>query len=128
MNTGSTPLSKSEFVKQANSTCESGRKDLFKELERYSEAHKGLPQSVLRTRTLQEVFVPMLEAENAAIRKLGAPAGDEQEVARIFSAVDEAIEEVKEDKPSSFIGFAKRFASSDKELEAYGLINCVKRG
>ncbi len=69
--------------------------------------------------------MPVVEERIAAIRKLGAPAGDEEEVAAMLTGQEEGIEEVKRLK--TFVegdDLRKYFAQSTKTFEDYGLAAC----
>jgi hypothetical protein len=122
-------LSKAEFVKQASSVCRQERKALAKDMSAYLERQrsKKLPEPVLIANMFKAVFVPVVEAEMAGIRKLGAPAGDEQQIEAILVAEQGAIDKLERLKRAKSIGaFNDYFAPADKKLRAYGLPVCAK--
>lgn len=120
-------LSKAEFVKQASAACRRERSDLLGDAYKYlgKKTSSGTPQDVAVADLGRTLVVPTVEAEAAAIRKLGAPAGDEEEIEEILAAQQEGIDEVKALKKADSIEVVlEPFADANKKLREYGFTAC----
>jgi hypothetical protein len=123
-------LSKPEFIKKASAACREEKKGLVGEASAYLNKHSstGLPNGTVIAHMAQAVLVPTIEAEMVAIRKLGAPAGDEEQVETMLGAQQKALDEVAELKEAkSLEAVLAKFADAAKQLEAYGFTACVTR-
>jgi hypothetical protein len=120
-------LTKAQFIKQAGAACNKEREEVLQELSAYAERHKGVPRDRLIANAFKAVFVPVVEKEIAAIRQLGAPEGDEEEVAEILAAEQEGIDQIKQlERAKSAPEFGSYFQAADEKLKAYGLTGCTK--
>lgn len=88
-------VSKAQYVKQANAVCAKFREARIKELDAYREDN---PESLKEgfVGSLQDVYVPSMEQQMAALRELGAPRGDERQVEAIVVGFEDWLDEVKE--------------------------------
>ncbi len=120
-------LSKEEFIQRAGAVCDRARQTALPELSTYAEKHKGVPREELLADAFKAVLVPMVEQEMAAIRKLGAPPGDEEEIEAILAAQQEGIDRVKRiEKARSGSEFPAYFEAADEMLLDYGLTGCSR--
>jgi hypothetical protein len=120
-------LGKKQFIKKANTACSETREGLLEKLSSYAERNKGIPEGVLIADAFRAVMVPAAEEEIAAIRKLGAPEGDEEKIEAILTAQQQGIDEVKQVKRAKTLTeFSDHFQASDEQLKEYGLTICMK--
>lgn len=125
----SSSLSKETFVKRASAACSRPRESSLERVAAYQAQHRpdGLPKAELNRRAFRAGLLLTIEAEVAALRKLGAPAGDEEEIEAIITALQAALGEAKEGNRKSFDQVEDYFAGTDKMLQEYGLTGCMKR-
>lgn len=121
-------LSKAEFVKRANAACTREGKGLLSRAEAFQEGggSKGQSPQEANAELVKKVLLPTVEAQTAALVKLGAPEGDEEELEAILAARREDIasaEEVKRGKSVTEI-IEEEFSETDETLEEYGLSAC----
>jgi hypothetical protein len=118
-------LSKEEFIAQASAACSQERNGLVEEVTAYLEKHEseGLPDGVAIAKMAKAVLLPTIETEIAAVKKLGAPAGDEEEISSILDTEEREIKEVEQLKRANNIDVIERyFIDSTKQLQAYGFV------
>ena len=121
-------LSKAAFVKRASAACIREGKGLSGQASAYVRKHgsENLPESVALANLVKAVVLPSIEAQSAAVRKLGVPAGDEQEFEAIFAAQDDGIERLSRlDRIESIKVVEDSFADFNKQLEDYGFTACI---
>ncbi len=121
-------LDKEAYIKKAEAACEREGKGAIGELESYLNKHSqdGLPQDKLLANAFKATLLPLVEAQIAAIRKLGAPAGDEEEIEALLAAQQEAVDEAQKAKNLNSTGdFEKHFIEATKEFESYGFGACA---
>ena len=128
--TTTTPsLTKDQFVREANRIC----KREFDRVERAAKqffadapAGKEAPPSELEEFGKKTVY-PAVEAVIARIRALGAPSGEEEEVAEYLDEFQSGLDELKQD-PTQIArgGTAPAFEKSDKLASELGLDDCVR--
>ncbi len=110
------PLSKSEFIAQADAICENGSAEL-------ADAAKsaGLSQSSSEddfNAFINDEVLPNIQQQADAIDALGAPEGDEDAVQAIVDSLNTAVTETQQDPNSN------AFTESNKLAQAYGLKKC----
>jgi hypothetical protein len=121
-------LSKAEFIRQATAACNEEREGLVDEVTNYlsKQESKELPESVSLVNMARSVMLPTIEAEMAAVRGLGAPAGDEEEVEAMIGATLAAVDEVKElKKAKSLEEIENHFAGATQMFQDYGFEACI---
>jgi hypothetical protein len=125
-------LSKEEFIKQAGAACQKERKNILEESLAYLQKHEKskkpsrAEETELFADMTRAVVVPTIEKEIAAIRKLGAPSGDEDEIATFVNAEEDAAGEVAKLKQIvSRFQMERYLAPSAKLARAYGLSACA---
>ncbi|HYJ21935.1 MAG TPA: hypothetical protein VEW07_07930 [Solirubrobacterales bacterium] len=120
---GDEALSKGAFIAQAQAICDkaddrqsSGYKAFLKE--------NGKDESKAREEELVvEVGIPPIEVEIEELRELGAPDGDEDEIAAMLDGVEKAVEESKKD-PLSVYTAKTPFKAVEDQAAKYGLKKC----
>jgi hypothetical protein len=126
-------LSKAAYVTRINSECARLRKSLAAEASAYLlKLNGGKPETVgsaaeevSNAKLGNGVIVPTVEKEMAAIRKQGAPAGDEKEIESILAADQKGVEGVKSLKRTESIrDIIDQFVPATKALDKYGLAAC----
>jgi hypothetical protein len=112
-------LSKPQFIKKANALCTQREQKVVQQAAAYQASHpKASSQEVI-----EAVLVPGLRTQIAEVRKLGAPAGDEQQVEAILVAKSEALDRIEaEHLPQG--QFHQVFTKSRNLSHAYGLQIC----
>lgn len=121
-------LSKDDYLQQANAVCRSKKRNYNKEIEtvlrRVSAEARSEVTIVLKA--VKAVLLPINEAQLMALRKLGAPGGDEDEIEAALDAQQEAIGDIRAtDRLRSTDEPVERFADATAMLKDYGLKECV---
>ncbi len=117
------PLSKVEFLREADRICISTEAQIEAAADELA-TQPGGPDPREVERIALAVVVPALETEVRAIRAIGAPPGEEKQVAAILAATERGIEEIEgapralADGPPAGLRQAKRLA------KAYGSREC----
>jgi hypothetical protein len=120
-------LSKAEFIKRANAACGRAEATLVPKLERFALEHQSERTSprVKQAKAAKAVLIPVAEAQIDAIRKLGAPKGDEAQIETILTAQQRGIDELKEVKRIEPGTFAQDyFIEGVKKFKTYKLVDC----
>ena len=122
----SDPLSRVEFLEQADAICHSTEARIEAAADDLLRPGRD-PRPGAVERVALTVVVPALETEVRAIRSLGAPAGDEAEVEAILAATERGIAAIGADPR----GLADRVPAPLREAErlasAYGSRQCGLR-
>lgn len=121
-------LSKEDYVRQANTICKSKKKNYDDEITTVLKglSAEGASEVAIALKAVKAVLLPINEAQVVALRKLGAPKGDEDKVEAALDAQQEAISEARAvDRVRSINKPVERFADAAKMLESYGLKECV---
>jgi hypothetical protein len=123
-------LSKNEFVAKAEGACQAARKNIWEDATVYLQQHepKANPSTYPFTFAgmVKTVILPIIRSEIAAIRRLGAPAGDEGEVEAFVNSEQEIVAQLaKRKRLSSSIALERSFAPSGKLARTYGLEGCA---
>jgi hypothetical protein len=125
--TGATgePLSHEEFVAQADAICEAGDEEIDSQAQEFFP-EGGSPGTAEEEAFVSEVLVPNIQEQIDGIRALTPPEGDEDEVAAILDAAQDAIDQL-EDDPSAITGAGSGpdpFAEANQLARDYGLKVC----
>ena len=117
------PLSKVEFVRQADEICvatesriEAAADDLV--------TQKKDPAPAEVERIAVDIVIPALRSEVAAIEALGPPEGDEEEVEEILAATEEGIAAIEADPQGLLDGPPAALQRAGKLSRAYGAQEC----
>ena len=116
------PLSKVEFLRQADQICFSSESRI--EAAADDLLGQGEPDPAEVERIALNIAVPALEAEVRAIRALGAPEGDEAEVEAILEATEQGIAEIEADPRGLADGRPPGLQEAQKLAERYGSQEC----
>jgi len=125
--TGATgePLSKEEFIAEADAICKAGDREIDSQAQEFFP-EGGSPGTAEEEAFVTEVLVPGVQEELDGIGALTPPEGDEDEVAAILDAAQEAIDQLEED-PSALTGAGSGpdpFAEANQLATDYGLKVC----
>jgi len=123
--TGATgePLSKDEFIAQADAACKAGDKKIDAAAD--ETFSNGNPSQEEQEAFVTDDVIPNVQDEVDAIGALTPPEGDEEEVAAIVDAAQAAIDEITAD-PSTLTeqGAGDPFAEANQLAKDYGLEVC----
>lgn len=114
------PLTKDEFIAQADAACTSGNKALDQAGQKLFG--QSSPSSQEIQQYVDQNFVPTVEGELDAIRALTPPEGDEETVDQILQAAQTSVDNVKADP--SLLEQGNPFSEADKLAQDYGLKVC----
>jgi hypothetical protein len=133
---GSDSISKSEYIARSNAACERSAKESelkFKRIVGAERPRRGEEQRYVSKaqRFLRVAAIPIIGENIEDRRALGAPSGDEQEVAAIIAAGEKAIagfERIAADKSRVEALFRGRTPDPATEFDArsrrYGIEKC----
>jgi hypothetical protein len=118
-----TPLSKADFIAQADAICAEGSDTI--DAAAAEEFGTSRPSPEEGAAFVEDVVIPTLEDEANQIDELGPPNGDVDDVEALVEGLRGAIEEV-EDNPEGILDGSARSTFADvNELAAdYGLKEC----
>ena len=121
--TAGTPLSKSDFIAQADAICADGTAAIDEAAaERFGNQQ---PSGEEATAFVEDEVIPTLEDEANQIDELGPPNGDVDDVEAIVEGLRGAIEEVKDNPEGILDGSAESAFADVNDLAAdYGLSEC----
>ena len=112
------PISKTEFIAQADAICKAGNDKISADTTGVDTSDEDAVASAVRDK-----IVPNIRQQIADIRDLGFPKGDEDELDSIFDATEQVLQHA-EDDPSIFVGSEDPFADVNADLAAYGFNEC----
>lgn len=121
-------LSKSGFIKRADSLCESARAKFGKEYEAFLRENNATSsserQNELLPKAVATILVPTYEEAIGAIVSLGSPKGDQTEVKAFLEAMQDGFARMNKKPDASFTNtyFAQAVALGNR----YGLTGCVQ--
>jgi hypothetical protein len=117
-------LSKSEFVAKASALCAKRQKEVQAELRKIV---KNSPSKVSQEEGLrlivEKAVGPAMEGEAEELRALGAPAGDDEKMEEIATAIEAVVEEARED-PQGVATNSAAFSEPQKAAREYGIASC----
>lgn len=129
-------LTKKQFVKQADAICET---DTYRSEEEFGayvkrqaklvgKRYGGSLTAILRRfapQIVDAVLIPTYERQIEQLESLGAPSGDEKEVAAVLAAMRNALDEGRR-RPYRFLRSSAPFADAKKLAKAYGFAFCAE--
>ena len=118
--TTATAISEDDFVAQADQICADGDADIDEQAD--AQFGNGEPSQADLEAFASDTLVPGIQSQIDAIEALGAPEGQEDQVAQFLQDAQEALDGVEAD-PSQITG--DPFAEVVKEAEALGLTECA---
>lgn len=121
-------ITKAEFVAKGNLICAKGNKTQQAAIAAFGKKH-GLkpnqePSKAQQAELVSSVLVPSVQPQIDAVKALGAPSGEEQQVSSALEASQQALDKVKSD-PALAFGKVSAFAAAGKQLHALGLTQCA---
>ena len=115
-------LSKQEFIKQGDEICAKADKQLD---QAGRELGKGKPSQQAIEQFATENVVPNIQGQIDAVRALGIPEGDEEQINATLDDAQEAIDQLKQDPSQLVNGPAdKQLDQAGNELKQYGFKKC----
>jgi hypothetical protein len=114
------PLSKAEFVTEANAICGEGNAELESEVSTMPDE----PSDDEIEEFAVDVFVPNLQGQHDDIAALGVPTGDEADVDAILASMQDGIDAVDED-PQALLDDDDPFNEFYDLAEGYGMKDCA---
>lgn len=121
---GTGTLTRDEFVKQANAACAESKAAINTYFSK--EIGDKIPGPAKVKAFAEDVVVPSLREEGEALRAIGLPSGEEEEVEAILDAFDEALVKAEKDPSGVVAGTIDPFDKSGKMADAYGLEGCAQ--
>lgn len=120
-------LSKAEFIKQADTLCEKTKGQFFREYTTFIKDSARATQSeqAQTAEMVETILVPMYEDLIDQISSIGAPKGDEKQVAGFLNALQQDLDFASE-QPSKALDRLVPFSRATKAAEAYGLAGCAE--
>jgi hypothetical protein len=123
-----TSISKAEFVAKGNAICIAGEKAQNAAFEAFAKAH-GLnnkePTKAQMTEIVENVAGPNIQHQISAVKALGAPSGEEQQVEEALETSQQALEKL-EANPELLFAKQSPFHEAGQQLHAVGLTQCAK--
>jgi hypothetical protein len=120
-------ISKAEFVAKGDAVCIAGEKAQEAEVNAYFKKH-GLenkkPTKAQEAELVETVLAPNIQHQINAVKALGAPSGEEQQVEEALATSQRDLEKVE---ASPELMFAKQdpFHEAGQQLHAVGLTKCA---
>jgi len=122
----SAPLTKKEFVDQANRICQEGMKEKEKAV---NVALKELPPRVVQNPTpktlglfVEQTVIPAYVKLIDQLKQLNVPQGDEATIEKIMTKYEASLK-IMEAQPAKAVKITP-FVTANKAAEAYGLEMC----
>lgn len=121
-------ISKAEFIAKGNALCVKGQKAQNAGFDAYVKTH-GLenkkPTKSQTAEIVETILAPNVQGQIDAVKALGAPSGEEQQVNSALEAAQQALNKVKANPE---LAFAKDspFHAAGQQLHALGLTECAK--
>ena len=120
------PLSKAQFVKQADKICQQGlkKKDeaVSVALENFAEQAEGAPTGQDTAKIVSEAVLPSYSKTVDELSQLEAPKADTAKVEKLMGEFEAAVK-VVETAPAKALQ-SNPFESADNAAEAYGIEEC----
>lgn len=121
-------LSKAEFIAKADALCKDSRAQFDRALRTYTQNNPLSGSAEDETEQLGKVvdtiLSPTYENLTEEITSLGAPSGDEEQVAAFVQAIQQDLDEASEN-PSKAFRDLQPFDEPIKLANAYGLTGCA---
>jgi hypothetical protein len=119
----SDPLSKVEFLRQADEICVSTESRIEAAADELVTSKRD-PKPAEVEKVALGIVVPALESEVAAIGALGAPEGDQAEVSGILDATEAGIAAIESDPRGLVDGPPRELRRAAELARAYGSQEC----
>jgi hypothetical protein len=117
-------ITKAEFVKKANAICKPGAARLLSEVTAYQKKHIDEVSVKLIPNTARAIIRPALQSQIDQIRNLGAPRGDASELEKFFATLLHGVNEIINQKATTFEEVEGRLVPADDIAKRYGIDQC----
>ena len=117
------PLSKVEFVRQADQICAATESRIEAAADDLVTQKKDPPPAEVE-RIAIDIVIPALRSEVAAIEALGTPKGDEEEVQAILDATEDGIAAIEADPQGLLDGPPEALRRAGTLSREYGAQQC----
>ncbi len=127
--TTATTISKAEFVAKGNAICAAGSKTQEAAFNAFAKKH-GLkenqqPNKAQQAEAVNSILVPGIQTQINAVKNIGAPTGEEQQVSAALDTAEQELSKVKANPELAF-GKESAFVGAGEKLHALGLTQCAK--
>jgi len=116
------PLSKSEFIQEADAICNESQQNIDFTAEQLGP---GRPSREELERFTNQTLVPEIQQQIDGVSALTPPEGDEQRITKFLDMAQEALDRVKQD-PSLLQGGEDPFKETEQLAEDYGFQACAR--
>jgi hypothetical protein len=117
------PLSKAEFVQQADQICISTETRLEAAGDEFATA-KHKPSAKRVAPIAKGIVIPALQTEVEAVRALGKPASGEAQLNRILALAEKGIGQIKADPGALRNGPPSALAEANRIATRFGAEHC----
>ncbi len=93
--------------------------------KKHGISEKTEPTKAQQKELVDAVFIPNIQSQIDAVKALGAPSGEEQQVTSALETAQEALNKVKA-KPELAFTKPSAFKATGEQLHALGLTKCAK--
>ena len=121
----SSGLSQEDFTQEAEAICSDGKVErqtalagFYKEVKDNEAKSKSFDQAELAQKLLYQSFLPSMNQQLQELEDLGAPEGDEEQIAKMLGTLSTEIKSVEDGGLGTFIDDG--FAGFESEARAYG--------
>jgi hypothetical protein len=123
--TTSAPLTKKEFIKQANAICVESAKQLEADVSAWMKEYPGGPAAARKNidEAVQEIAVPAVRRKAEELGSLVPPAEDQAEISQILENLEKVSRIYEKEGEKSLIGPDSEQVG--EEMEDYGLSRCT---
>lgn len=122
------PVSKAEFVVQANAACKEAKIGLKERISDYLalKRKEGPLTPLVYAGLAHYVILPTIETELAYVYRLGYPPGEKKGVQAVLYPEQRTIDELANtEKIASIKAIERSFIESGSLMRDYGLISCA---
>jgi hypothetical protein len=118
-------LTRAALIAKADKICEATDKAQKRELQAYLKDHpNGTSTSKGEVDMVREAGLPPIREEVEKLLSLGAPPGEEEEVAAIYDGIESALEEGEQNPRSLLSETGNPFIEVGKQAAKYGFAAC----
>jgi hypothetical protein len=113
---------KADFIQAANAACEQRSKEIQAKAQKIVAKYSGQPDSPkARKEVIEQAVAPGFEAEARDLRALEPPAGDEEQIDELITAIEEMVARTRKDLAE---GRNYPYRKTENLAAAYGLPAC----
>jgi len=123
---GSDPLTKAEFIEQADRICKEGSNQIRKEYEAFAKQHNTAKTGVSQEQGTEiglQILLPNVQSQTEELRELEPPEGDEAQVAAMLDALEAGVEEGNQN-PKSLLSSNYPLSKGNQLAQKYGFKVC----